>query len=337
MLVSAQNVSVPADGFTTSRVRWYEFDTNGTPSLVQEGTISPGAGVSTYYGAPALDKNGDIGITYMESSSSEYVSMYVAGRLATDELGTMGPGTGVAPGIATNFEFFRTGDYGGMSVDPTDGLTFWAAHEYAGTDFLWNTALASFTIAGHGDEDWYSIAATVGENLKVTLNLPGSSTGAQFTNLPCVGGCQGMTSMRRGIGLRHRRDGDLPLGADLYHQLGTLEERHAEQGDGVRFIDRDPARLAVPDDDPFVNVEEAIGPITQSGAAAPLPSEPELADQRGWQSDPAVEAGVDQDVDVNLLTGRPLNRQSDDRLEIGGDAADDHDPPARRPMPNRRA
>jgi sugar lactone lactonase YvrE len=182
MLVSAQNVSVPDDGRSTSRVRWYEFATTGTPSLVQQGTINPGPGVSTYYGAPALDINGDIGITYMESSSSEFVSMYVAGRLATDPLGTMGSGTVVAPGIATHTNFFRTGDYGGMSVDPTNGLTFWAAHEYAGTNSVYNTFLASFTIPSHHDEDWYSVAATAGDNLQVTLTLPGSSTGAQFVN-----------------------------------------------------------------------------------------------------------------------------------------------------------
>jgi hypothetical protein len=182
MLVSAQNVSVPDDGFTTSRVRWYEFDTNGTPSLVQQGTINPGPGVSTYYGAPALDINGDIGITYMESSANEFVSMYVAGRLATDPLGTMSVGTDVAPGVATNFEFFRTGDYGGMSVDPTDGLTFWAAHEYGGTNPVYNTFIASFTIQAHHDEDWYSFATNAGDNLTVTLSVPGSSTGAQFVN-----------------------------------------------------------------------------------------------------------------------------------------------------------
>jgi sugar lactone lactonase YvrE len=182
MLVSAQNVSVPDDGFTTSRVRWYEFDTNGTPSLVQQGTINPGPGVSTYYGAPALDINGDIGITYMESSANEFVSMYVAGRLATDPLGTLSAGTDVAPGVATNFEFFRTGDYGGMSVDPTDGLTFWAAHEYGGTNPVYNTFIASFTIQAHHDEDFYSFNTNMGDHLVITLNVPGSSTGAQFVN-----------------------------------------------------------------------------------------------------------------------------------------------------------
>ncbi len=182
MLVSAQNVSEPDDGFSTSRVRWYEFNTSGTPSLVQEGTINPGPGVSTYYGAPALDKNGDIGISYMESSANEYVSMYVAGRLASDPLGTMSAGTAVAPGTQIGYNFIRAGDYGGISVDPTDGLTFWAANEYEGTNPVYNTALASFTIQAPHDQDWYSFPAAAGQTVTVNVTLPGSSTGAQFVN-----------------------------------------------------------------------------------------------------------------------------------------------------------
>jgi hypothetical protein len=182
MLVTAQSVSEPADGNSTARVRWYEFSTKWTPSLVQEGTINPGPGVSTYYGTAALDANGDIGITYMESSSTEYVSMYVAGRRATDPLGSMGAGTVVAPGTQLGLYFGRAGNYGGISVDPTNGLTFWAANEYEGSDPVYNTFLASFTIPAPHDEDWYSVATNPGDHLRVTLTLPGSPAGAQFVN-----------------------------------------------------------------------------------------------------------------------------------------------------------
>jgi hypothetical protein len=118
----------------------------------------------------------------MESSANEYVSFYVAGRLASDPLGTMSVGTAAAPGIATGFAFFRAGDYGGISVDPTDGLTFWAANEYAGTDPVFNTALASFKILSPNDLDFYSFSASDGHTVNVTVSLPGSSTGAQFVN-----------------------------------------------------------------------------------------------------------------------------------------------------------
>src|SRR5262249_36603734 len=126
--------------------------------------------------------NGDIGISYMESSSSEYVSFYVAGRLATDPLGTMSPGTAAAPGTQTGFNLFRAGDYGGISVDPTDGVTFWASNEYMGTNPVFNTALASFKVQHPQDSDYYSLAANPGDTLHATITLPGSSTGAQFGN-----------------------------------------------------------------------------------------------------------------------------------------------------------
>jgi sugar lactone lactonase YvrE len=183
LMVSAQSVSEADDGFSTSRVRWYEFSTTGaTPALVQEGTINPGPGVSTYYGTATLNNNGDIGITYMESSAHEFVSMYVAGRLASDPLGTLSPGTDVAPGTQTGFNFGRAGDYGGIQVDPSDGVTFWAFNEYEGTNPVYNTFIASFTITNKQDEDWYSFATSAGNKLKVTLTLPGSSTGGQFAN-----------------------------------------------------------------------------------------------------------------------------------------------------------
>ena len=56
--------------------------------LVQEGLINPGPGVATYFGAAAIDPSGNIGLSYMESSSTEYVSAYVAGHIAGTPLGT---------------------------------------------------------------------------------------------------------------------------------------------------------------------------------------------------------------------------------------------------------
>src|SRR5207245_3920303 len=41
----------------------------------------------------------------------------------------------------------RVGDYTAVTVDPLDGLTFWAANEYQGSAF-WNTYVASFNISG---------------------------------------------------------------------------------------------------------------------------------------------------------------------------------------------
>ena len=129
-------------------MRWYQFDTTGpTPTLIQQGSIHPGPGVSTYQGSIAQDASGNLGMTYMQSSAHEYVSMYVATKLVGTPLGVMGNGVAAAPGLGLMPVSDRTGDYSTVEVDPTDGRTFWAANEYIGADGgtdIWRTHIASF-------------------------------------------------------------------------------------------------------------------------------------------------------------------------------------------------
>ena len=71
--------------------RWYEFDvSSGVPVLKQQGNVRPGPGVSTYYPSIAINAAGDIGLTYMQSSADEFVSMYVTGQKAGGPAGSMG-------------------------------------------------------------------------------------------------------------------------------------------------------------------------------------------------------------------------------------------------------
>jgi hypothetical protein len=126
--------------------RWYEFDTTTTaPSLVQSGTIDQGPGVSTYYPAIDINNNFDIGLAFIETSPSEFASMYVTGQSVND----FGSGTTQTPALTHpgNGNFSnnsRQGDYSGVSVDPMDGYTFWAGAEYKRG--LWATGIAAFGI-----------------------------------------------------------------------------------------------------------------------------------------------------------------------------------------------
>jgi hypothetical protein len=141
LLVAAHNTG--SGGF--ARARWYEFDTTGaTPTLVQSGSIAP-ASTDTYF--PTIDINtaDSLGMTYIESSSSEYMSTYVTGRTTSDPTGTMQDG--VNPAVlkgSTSYTINRAGDYSGTSVDPSDGTTFWSANEYKGIS-TWNTGFASYS------------------------------------------------------------------------------------------------------------------------------------------------------------------------------------------------
>jgi hypothetical protein len=160
-----------------ARARWYELDTSGAaPTLVQTGQIDPGPGLHTYLPSIDIAPNGDLGMTYVQSSAATadfnsdgfadgYLSMYVTGRKATDPLGTMQPPVLVKAGEAT-YTFsvadpppYRVGDYGGLVVDPVNG-TFWAGNEYA-THAVpppnysrpfgnWGTWIANFSIGDDG-------------------------------------------------------------------------------------------------------------------------------------------------------------------------------------------
>jgi len=160
-LVATHTVSI--DSSSQSHARWYEFDTSGgSPSLIQQGTINPGAGIYTYYPSIDIASTGDIGMTFMQSSSSEFMSMYVTarnsagapGQMRTPVLVRAGQGTYRAFDCAINSVFVddcRAGDYSGVSVDPNFSNVFCAANEYATSKKAnnWGTWISCFAIGVH--------------------------------------------------------------------------------------------------------------------------------------------------------------------------------------------
>src|SRR5262249_6562447 len=133
---------------TTAHARWYQIDTTSTPVMSQTGEIAPGTGVATYFPTIDIDVNDDLGMTYIESSSSEFVSMYVTGRTPSDPVNTMETGVRTRQGT-TNYTGSRMGDYSGTSVDPANPTTFWSENEWinSGSAGNWATGIASFSVA----------------------------------------------------------------------------------------------------------------------------------------------------------------------------------------------
>src|SRR5262249_44924432 len=146
---------------TQDVAQWYAINvSSGTPTLAQQGRVS--AGNNTYIVYPGIDINssGQIGMSYMKSgtdTSTDYLSMWVTGRIAGDAPGTMEAPVLVSAGRGlTNYTDFtsggsfggRAGDLSGINVDPLDG-TFWAANEFANTQGTanWGTAIANFAPA----------------------------------------------------------------------------------------------------------------------------------------------------------------------------------------------
>jgi hypothetical protein len=133
----------------SARARWYEFNVGGAaPALAQEGAVNLGAGIDTYYPSIEIAANGDLGMTFMASSATMNMSMWVTGQTPTDPHGLMPTALLERPGQAY-YAGTRAGDYSGISVDPVDGTSFWAANEYKSgttTAFTWSTAIADFTL-----------------------------------------------------------------------------------------------------------------------------------------------------------------------------------------------
>jgi hypothetical protein len=132
-------------------MRWYEITapirtvTIDGLSLFQSGTFAPDSNYR-WMGSIARDKVGDIALGYSVSSSTMNPAIAFTGRTVNDPLGQMeaeqvivqGAGEQVGTGN-------RWGDYSSMSIDGSDGCTFWYAQEYytETASFDWSTRLAS--------------------------------------------------------------------------------------------------------------------------------------------------------------------------------------------------
>jgi hypothetical protein len=127
-----------AVGSNEDDVRWYRIDvSSGTPVLKDQGNVGAGKNTYSVYGAIDINSKGDIGLVYQRSgndSSTDYMSTYLTGRLATDAAGTMETSVIVPSGTGTtNNTDGREGDLCGINIDSTP-LTETAAPAQAATE-----------------------------------------------------------------------------------------------------------------------------------------------------------------------------------------------------------
>ncbi|MCL4740768.1 MAG: dockerin type I repeat-containing protein [Phycisphaerales bacterium] len=127
--------------------RWYEVAMNGwptsgnNPTLVQSGNVDLGPTVRTYFSSITVADDGSAAVCYARSSPTEYISMGLVYRLPCDPPGTMGSPITLVESNAP-YQTSRWGDYSAVEVDPVDGRTFWAHHEY-NVNGSWRTWVAS--------------------------------------------------------------------------------------------------------------------------------------------------------------------------------------------------
>ena len=143
-LLTALASGLAPDGFTYPKTQIFDVDITGAaPVLESEFVIDPGNKIAAQMPSVDMDKHGKLGVTWMESSASEFLSMWVA---------TLDPNTGkltstvAAPGNGFFAFSDRIGDYSTTVLDP-EGETFWSANEYIGdrSDIvIWRTNLTAF-------------------------------------------------------------------------------------------------------------------------------------------------------------------------------------------------
>ncbi|HET7555574.1 MAG TPA: carboxypeptidase regulatory-like domain-containing protein [Gaiellaceae bacterium] len=165
--VSATNTTCNATTGGNATVRWYQANVTGgtvAANVAQGGTYDPDAANTFFRFMPALavDRAGDLAITYTRSNSTTNPQIKYAGRLAGDPVNTLGQteqtlinGTGAQSGNCGGSACVRWGDYSGMALDP-NGCEFWMAGEYYATTGLNDlTRIGSFhypgcTMVGNG-------------------------------------------------------------------------------------------------------------------------------------------------------------------------------------------
>ncbi len=129
--------------------RWYEIAMNGWPDsglqpvLVQSGTIDPGPGIRTFFSSITADDHGNAAMCFARSSPSEFISMATGFRYRTDPPGTFQPPIIRQASLGADTTQ-RWGDYSAVNVDPANGITFWAHHEFSISN-SWLTWIQEFT------------------------------------------------------------------------------------------------------------------------------------------------------------------------------------------------
>lgn len=132
-------------------IRWYELRSPAAPSVYQQGTYAPDS-TSRWMGSVAQDQAGDIGLGFSASSSTLFPQISYTARRATAPLGVMSePETTPQAGFGSQTSTSSVPYWGrnsAMSVDPSDGCTFWYVNEYLGTtgSYNWHTRIGTFKL-----------------------------------------------------------------------------------------------------------------------------------------------------------------------------------------------
>ena len=134
-----------AESSNEAAIRWYQLENTGSGwSIVQQSTYNPD-NVSRWNASIAMNDEGEIGLAYSVSDgNSTYPGIRYCGQTAGAPVNTLDVAeTTIWDGTTSQSSYNRWGDYCNISIDPSDGKTFWFTSEYVGNS-THSTRIASF-------------------------------------------------------------------------------------------------------------------------------------------------------------------------------------------------
>ncbi|MCH7608093.1 MAG: hypothetical protein IIC94_05955 [Chloroflexi bacterium] len=141
---------IEGENFGATAIRWVQIDVSDWPApprMVQDSVFGTEGAWHTFP-AFAVDSSNNMAMVYGRSSDTEFPSAYYTGRLASDPLNTLRPGTLFKAGAASLDTGLgpvdgaeRYGDYFGAAIDPVDG-TVWLLGQYVKAPACWGSWVA---------------------------------------------------------------------------------------------------------------------------------------------------------------------------------------------------
>jgi len=187
---------------TKTEVAWYQINPASASPSSPYGTPAQQGRISDttrwyYYPSIAVNSNGDAGIGFSGSSTSEYAGAYYTARQSSDTSGTMQSVAALKAGLASYYKTFsgtanRWGDYSATCIDPDDDLRFWTLQEYASTPSggsdRWGTWWGTFALPPLAPSGLSASAASASQiNLSWTDNSS-NETGFKIERKTGAGG-----------------------------------------------------------------------------------------------------------------------------------------------------
>ncbi|MGC2494460.1 choice-of-anchor D domain-containing protein [Candidatus Binatus sp.] len=182
------NDACKPSGDTTTRacLQYFEVLTGGVNPVVNQDFSFGTKAAYDYYPSVDLDSSDDLISSFSQSSSTEFASAFVDGRLAGDPVNTLGTPVLFQAG-AQAYNGTRWGDYSGAGIDPNDQTAIWVAGEYAtgaATGLNWGTWIAEARVLA-GPTSTPTATATSTPTATATATVSATPT-ATITATPTI-------------------------------------------------------------------------------------------------------------------------------------------------------